>query len=132
MTLLWVKADTNPVVTEHAIRPKDLDTQGHVNNAVALELFELGRSVWVKTNETMLPEEVMPVVSRVNLSYFREIFLESIEIRTELVSDKYFELAFKQQIYSIEHERLCLEGEVFVCLIDKNTKQPCRLKHCFS
>jgi len=121
----------NPVVCKHHIRPSDLDSLGHVNNAVALELFEFGRLQWSNINQVCLKDNLISVVTRINVAYNREIFVELVEIVTELVNDNFFELEFKQTVYTQSEDVASLEGRVFIALIDNETKQPQRLKRCF-
>jgi len=132
MCPIWIDPVKKTVTCEHHMRPSDLDSLGHVNNAVALELFEMGRLEWSKVNRVCVKDNLIPVVTRLNVSYNREIFVEPVKIDTTLVNGSFFELEFKQEVYTHYSEGgASLEGTIFVSLLDQETKSPQRLKDCF-
>lgn len=133
--------------TLYKVRPSDLDSLGHVNNAIALEYFELGRFDWTKQNSFELPENLIAVVTQLNVVYLKEIFVNDIKIVTTLAKTSYYELIFEQQVLTInspsnspsasEENQECRERErvtatIHVALIDKNTKRPARLNRLFA
>lgn len=133
--------------TLYKVRPSDLDSLGHVNNAVALEYFELGRFDWTKQNSFDLPENLIAVVTQLNVVYLKEIFVNDIKIITTLAKTSYYELIFEQQILTINsrqdspdaleeapqsRERQCVTATIHVALIDKNKKRPAKLNRLFA
>lgn len=130
--------------TLYKVRPSDLDSLGHVNNAVALEYFELGRFDWVKQNSFTLPKNLIAVVTQLNVVYLKEIFVNDIKIITTLAKTSYYELIFEQQVLTINspsnspsepeknQERECVTATIHVALIDKNKKRPVKLTGLFA
>lgn len=131
MSLKHLDPQQNPLTSETHIRPGDLDSLGHVNNAVALELFEFGRLMWTQSNQIVLKDHLLPLVSRIQIAYNRELFAEPVEIITELENDQFFELQFRQQVKTLHSDVPNLQGTVYVTLIDRETRRPQRLKRCF-
>jgi acyl-CoA thioester hydrolase len=133
MSLRILNPSINPVITKHHIRPSDLDSLGHVNNAVVLELFELGRMMWSNENAIELNSTVIPVVTKISLEYNQEVFVQPVEILTELVKEGFYELKFSQEISTnICGEKIvCQRGSVHVTLINKTIRRPVRLSAAF-
>lgn len=72
------------VVTTLDVRPNDLDSLGHVNNATVLEYFEAGRWEWIKDNGLRLSGQIIAIVSRIEVDYRRMIMPGRLEIHTDL------------------------------------------------
>ena len=72
---------------EVLIKESNLDTFGHVNNAVYLELFEEARWDLVTKNgyglKEVLERKVGPIILEINIRFMKEIGLrEKIKIET--------------------------------------------------
>ena len=89
------KTKTNLRLT---VRPNDLDSIGHVNNAVALEYFETGRVDWMIKNQLDNGKSIVPVVSRCEIDYRQEIFAQEIEVITYIHEHGAYSVKFKQRI----------------------------------
>lgn len=123
--------DNKPVTIVHGVRPRDFDRYGHVNNAVAMELFELGRQAWADQQQICLPDHAVPVLTRAEVDYLREITTQQVTIVTSLHSSSYFKLEFAQTINipSQEENIPAVSGRIHVSIIDSETRKPMRLKH---
>ena len=111
------------------VRPSDMDAYGHMNNAVALQLFELGRARWAVDYDFFYPEHTAAFVVHVSIDYKKEVFMENVIIQTELLSATYFKLVFAQHILSDSHGSThCVSGLIEVSFVNKNTKAPIRIK----
>lgn len=66
------------------VRPNDLDSFGHVNNATVLEYLETGRWDWLKQHNLHKKQQIFPVVARIEVNYRKEIIQENVVINTKL------------------------------------------------
>jgi YbgC/YbaW family acyl-CoA thioester hydrolase len=97
---------------ELIIKEHHLDTFGHVNNAVYLQLFEEAR--WqVITDRGYGMKEVMrrrqgPVVLEIQIKFLKELKLrERIQINFEILDQKAKIGQFKQQMINSKNEVAC-------------------------
>jgi YbgC/YbaW family acyl-CoA thioester hydrolase len=73
---------------EYVIRPTQVDTFGHLNNAAYLEIFEWARWEWAAAEgmalERLIAEQrTAPAVLHVDLSFFKELRMhERVRVRT--------------------------------------------------
>lgn len=72
------------VTTTLQVRPADLDSLGHVNNAVVLEYLEAGRWAWMEHHGVQQGRGILPVVSRIEIAYLKEIPYRAILVRSAL------------------------------------------------
>lgn len=104
------------------VRPNDLDSYGHVNNATALEYLEAGRWAWMDRNSLRRGTEVVAVTLRVEVDYRKEIAPQEVVVLTHLESPSAEELAdadalhyrvhFHQQILVDSGRQLAVEARV--------------------
>lgn len=95
---------------ELTIKEHHLDTFGHVNNAVYLQLFEEARWDFITKRgyglSTVVSEKKGPVVLEANIKFLKELKLrESIQITFEVVS-------LKTKIIQIKQQMLKMNGDV--------------------
>ncbi|HEY0132889.1 MAG TPA: thioesterase family protein, partial [Nannocystis sp.] len=76
---------TTATILDLRIRPNDLDSLGHVNNAVVLEYFEAGRWAWMDARGIGRRGKVVPVVSRIEVDYRRELTGPELQVHTTLL-----------------------------------------------
>ncbi|RKG67590.1 acyl-CoA thioesterase [Corallococcus sp. CA054B] len=109
------------------VRPNDLDTLGHVNNATTLEYLEAGRWAWLERQGLRRGGPVVAVVSRVEVDYRREIPPGEVVVRTELESPAADELEpdgihyrarFRQRVFLAADGRVAVEALVSVAFLD--------------
>ncbi|MCB9700828.1 MAG: acyl-CoA thioesterase [Myxococcales bacterium] len=95
-------------------RPGDLDSLGHVNNAVVLEYLEAGRWGWMDENRLARIDAIVPVVSRIEIDYRRELRCEPIVVETALVEPEELDddLAYRAVFHQLV--RVVRDGESLV------------------
>jgi YbgC/YbaW family acyl-CoA thioester hydrolase len=91
------------VRTPLRVRPNDLDSLRHVNNAVVLEYFETGRWDWARHHAVPPRSQVVAVVSRAEIDYLRPIEIPEVEIHTELadpldLDEINYKVCFRQHV----------------------------------
>lgn len=91
------------------VRGNELDSLGHVNNAVYLNYYEQAR--WLIIEEIGLLEyfkqsEQYLVVIKANLKYIKELtLLEKARVITTFKTEGFF-VVFRQEIYNVSNERV--------------------------
>lgn len=80
------------MIFEHAsvpvvVRPNDLDSLQHVNNAVVLEYLETGRWHWALHNGLRVNGLVIPIVARIEIDYLGMLLPPEVVVRTELTGE---------------------------------------------
>ncbi|RYZ40292.1 MAG: acyl-CoA thioesterase [Myxococcaceae bacterium] len=112
-----------------SVRPNDLDSLGHVNNATALEYLEAGRWAWLAHHGLSRGGAVVAVVSRVEVDYRREIPPGDVVVRTLLESPVgenldedglNYRASFRQRVFL--GEGLAVEALVNVAFLDAATR----------
>lgn len=93
------------VTSAVGVRPADLDILGHVNNAAVLEYLEAGRWAWMDHHGVRRTHRIVPVVSRIDIRYLKEIPFQVLSVRTavedlppdfeELIT---YKVAFRQDV----------------------------------
>ena len=112
------------------VRPNDLDSLGHVNNAIVLEYLEAGRWAWLAHHGLRRTGRVVPVVSRIEVDYRREILPPEVVVTTVLEADEAFldpeavsyRAVFHQTVVPAGEDRLAAEALVKVAFIDVATR----------
>ena len=86
--------------TPLSVRPGDLDSVGHVNNARALEYLEHGRWDWLRKNGFSRNDKIIPVVVRMEVDYGAEIPWTEVGVETHLLEDDeaVYKAKFRQRI----------------------------------
>lgn len=117
------------VVTTLDVRPNDLDSLGHVNNATILEYFEAGRWEWIRDNGLRLSGQIIAIVSRIEVDYRRMILPGRLEVHTDLEqtpepNGTNYRIVFLQKIVPIstsesqDHKITAARACVQVCFWD--------------
>jgi acyl-CoA thioester hydrolase len=108
------------------VRPNDLDSLGHVNNATVIEYLEAGRWAWMEQHGLRHNTRVLPVVLRLEVDYRREILPQEIRVHTvleapeqeELEEDETYGVFFRQQVWIEGGLQLAVEARLRVAFID--------------
>ncbi len=108
------------------VRPNDLDSLGHVNNATVLEYLEAGRWAWMEAHSLRRDSRILPVTSRIEVDYRREILPQEVLVRTALETslledfedEVSYRVYFRQRILLKEGEQVAAEARVQVAFID--------------
>ncbi|GAB4181317.1 MAG: hypothetical protein Tsb002_01170 [Wenzhouxiangellaceae bacterium] len=118
---------------ETHVRPSDVDANGHLNNAVTLEFFELGRLNWATVNAVNFDAQVVAVLTEVHVKYLRECVESQVAVITRLIKVGFYELTFTQQLVDVQNpERVFSEGQLKVSIIDRESRKPTRVKRWFA
>jgi YbgC/YbaW family acyl-CoA thioester hydrolase len=105
------------VTTSVSVRPADLDSVGHVNNARVLEYLEQARWNWVRHHGLDRRKGIIPVVARIEVDYRRELFWGDLSIRTALANEEtVYKAVFEQVICSDDVP--AVTAKVHVAFID--------------
>lgn len=119
------------------VRPNDLDSLGHVNHAAALEYLEAGRWAWMDRNGLRVGTGVVPVVTRVEVDYRREVRLQDVVVRTalEVPADGgldedavTYRAAFRQTVLVDGERQVAVEATVRVAFLDAASRALCSLQ----
>jgi acyl-CoA thioester hydrolase len=108
------------------VRPNDLDSLGHVNNATVLEYLEAGRWDWMERHSLRRDSRILPVTSRIEVDYRRELLPQELLVRTALEAseledaedDMSYRVYFRQRILLRGGEQVAVEARIQVAFID--------------
>jgi acyl-CoA thioester hydrolase len=98
---------------------RDVDTFGHVNNAVYLTYFEWARAqLWFELNGLeSVPENVGFIVARAEIDFILQIAMEPIEIRVRISEMRTTSFDTVYEIL-LGNRQLAATGKVVVVLFD--------------
>ncbi len=110
--------------TKLQIRYGDLDTLGHVNNAVYLTYFELGRVLFFRKYLKNFDEKTVSfVIARIEVDFRKSIMMDRevyLETSIETVGNSSF--TFAHRITGEDPEDVYATGKVVAVSIDGNRK----------
>lgn len=93
------------------VRPNDLDSLGHVNNATALEYLEAGRWAWLEKNGLRQGAAVIGLTMRVEVDYRKEISPQEVVVWTHLEAPEPAELEDVEAVhYRVQFHQKILIG----------------------
>lgn len=100
------------------LRFNDADTLGHINNAVYLNFYDLGKTSYFQTicGENLLPSDIDVVVAHLDVDFLSPIFLtDTVEVQTmvEKIGTKSFTL-LQRIVRSDTNEVKCVCRTVMV------------------
>jgi acyl-CoA thioester hydrolase len=127
-----------PVSLRLNVRPADLDHAGHVNNAVVLQYLEAGRWAWMDHHQLRRADPVVPVVSRIEVDYLREIPYGGLDVSTTMLhvaedavvdlDDISYRAKFRQEVILGRDGSVAARADVAVAFIDKETRRLCTVQ----
>ena len=104
------------------VRGYELDSYGHVNNAVYVSYTEQARWEILKNAgllETFLDRDLLLVVTETNIRYMRELKLfDKVEIETTIKHEAPY-LIFHHDVKNVSEKNKSAKAEVKTLLIDK-------------
>ena len=110
------------------VRPNDLDSLGHVNNATVLEYLEAGRWAWMELHSLRRGGSIIAVTIRIEVDYRREIAPQEVLVRTRLEAPSpselheegaiHYRVRFRQQIFVDSGRVLAVEAHVEAACIN--------------
>lgn len=132
-----------PCNTVLQVRPNDLDSLGHVNNATALEYMETGRWDWTIKNGLRPKGPVIAVVARIEVDYRQMIHTNYVQIHTALeqepdLSGTDYKVVFLQSIYLGDHQvppdnrKFAVNARVEVGFVDAARQRRTTAQHFLS
>ncbi|MDC0708478.1 acyl-CoA thioesterase [Stigmatella sp. ncwal1] len=120
------------------VRPNDLDSLGHVNNATALEYLEAGRWAWMERNALRKVSQVVALTLRIEVDYRKEISPQEVVVHTRLefpleeeLKDPealHYRARFHQQILIDSGTRLAVEARVQAAFVHAESRALCSLQ----
>jgi len=123
MDLKKMKLADYPLNTYDKIRFRDLDRQGHVNNAVYSQFFETGRVEYLyKVEQPLTCDHCSFVVVSNNIEYIKEItWPGTAEIGTGVTRVGHSSLIIVQGLY--QNGRLKATNESVIVQMDEDTRK---------
>jgi len=116
-------------------RPNDIDSLGHVNNAVVLEYFEAARWDWVTQMGIEHRSRIAVVVSRIVVDYVGQIFPGKLLVNTRFLrsSDDWLdEISYKavveQTVRAEGDSRELAKAKITLAFIGATTGALCTLQ----
>jgi acyl-CoA thioester hydrolase len=106
---------------------RDIDSFGHVNNAVYLTYFELARTeLWFAITGGSNPFDISFIVARAEVDFRGQLGMDAIEIRVKIAEMRSTSFDFLYEIRKTDGLALAAAGKVVVVLFDweKNAKVP--------
>ena len=101
---------------------RDIDTFGHVNNAVYLTYFELARtSMWLALTGGSDARDVGFIVVRTECDFRHQLAMEPIEIRVRIGDMRTTSFDTLYEIWTVADRQLAATGRVVVVLFDWTT-----------
>jgi acyl-CoA thioesterase FadM len=120
------------------VRPNDLDSLGHVNNATALEYLEAGRWAWLEKNGLHQGAAVVGLTMRVEVDYRKEIGPLEVVVWTHLEAPEpaelddaeaaHYRVQFHQKILVGSGRQVAVEAHVQAAFVRAADRSLCSLQ----
>jgi acyl-CoA thioesterase FadM len=120
------------------VRPNDLDSLGHVNNATALEYLEAGRWAWLERNGLRQGAAVIGLTLRVEVDYRKEIAPQEVVVWTHLEAPEpeeledaeavHYRVRFHQEIRVDSGRQVAVEAHVQAAFVRTADRSLCSLR----
>jgi acyl-CoA thioesterase FadM len=121
------------------VRPNDLDSLGHVNNATALEYLEAGRWAWLEKNGLRQGAAVIGLTMRVEVDYRKEIGPQEVVVWTHLEApepaelddaeaEAHYRVQFHQKILVDSGRQVAVEAHVQAAFVRAADRSLCSLQ----
>ena len=112
------------------VRSYELDSYGHVNNAVYLNYFEYTRSKYLEAlgfdYYAFFEDGFMLFVTKLSIRYLKPVLLsDKISVEVELVKKGFASVLFHQAVIN-QNGELCTEAETTLACVSKKTGHPTR------
>lgn len=110
-------------VVPHQVLFRDLDSFGHVNNAVFFTYFEWARTqLWFELTGGGQARDVGFIVARAECDFKQQVSMEPIEIWTRIGEMRSSSLDFLSEIRRSNGREIAAIGKVVVVMFDWNTQ----------
>ena len=106
------------------VRPTDLDSLGHCNNARIVEILETARWEWTGRSPVHGGQKFVPIISKADIHYRGEVLAGEIKVFTWIKPETVQKVLQKPRTPRFEvHQQICsLAGKV---LVDATFKIAC-------
>ena len=102
---------------------RDLDTFGHVNNAVYFTYFEIARTaLWLDLTGGKLSTDVGFIVVRAECDFRHQLSMEPIEIAVRIGDMRTTSFDTHYEIHTVRRRQIAATGKVVVVLFDWKTQ----------
>lgn len=106
-------------IVPHHVMYRDLDTFGHLNNAVFFTYFEWGRALlWWEFTGLRGPRDIGFIVANASCDFRRQVGLEPVEICTRISEMRTTSMVFLHEIRKRNGNEVAATGKVVVVLFD--------------
>lgn len=110
-------------VVPYRVMFRDLDSFGHVNNAVFFTYFEWGRTqLWLELTGGRNARDLSFIVARAECDFKQQLSMEPIEIWTRIGDMRATSLDFLSEIRKSNGREIAAVGKVVVVMFDWNTQ----------
>src|SRR5712691_9965233 len=107
---------------------RDIDTFGHVNNAVYLTYFELARaSLWFEMTGVSQPTDIGFIVVRAEIDFRQQVGMEPIDICVRIGDIRNTSFDTHYEIRTSNGRQIAATGKVVVVLFDWKTNAKTRV-----
>lgn len=120
------------------VRPNDLDSLAHVNNATALEYLEAGRWMWMEHHALRRDVGIIAVTVRIEIDYIREIAPQEIIVHTRLETPSaadadsqdiiHYRAGFRQQIFVDCGRTVAVDARVHAAFVNAADRSLCSVQ----
>jgi acyl-CoA thioesterase FadM len=120
------------------VRPNDLDSLGHVNNATALEYLEAGRWAWLDRHGLRQGTAIIGLTMRIEVDYRKEIGREEVVVWTHLEEPApeeledaeaiHYRVRFHQKILVDSGRQVAVEAHVQTAFVRAADRSLCSLQ----
>ncbi|MGH6763078.1 MAG: acyl-CoA thioesterase [Phyllobacterium sp.] len=121
------KLGNYPLRSTEKLRYRDMDTQGHVNNAVFSTLFEAARvETFYNPQKPLTEPNHYFVVARISIDFLGElIWPGEVEIGTRIASVGRSSMKIEQVLF--QNGRCAASAETVVVQMDKDSRSSCAI-----
>ena len=110
-------------VVPYQVLFRDLDSFGHVNNAVFFTYFEWARTqLWFELTGSNEARDIGFIVARAECDFKQQVSMEPIEIWTRIGEMRSSSLDFLSEIRRSNGREIAAIGKVVVVMFDWNTQ----------
>jgi acyl-CoA thioester hydrolase len=110
-------------VVPHQVLFRDLDSFGHVNNAVFFTYFEWARTkLWFELTGGAAARDIGFIVARAECDFKLQLEMEPIEVRVRIGEMRNTSLDFLYEIRKSDGQQIAAIGKVVVVIFDWETQ----------
>ncbi len=109
------------------VRSYELDSFGHVNNAVYLNYLEFARGEFLRLRGLSFADfhrwKVFPYVIRINIEYKSSSgFDDELEITGKITNQTYTSFTLEKEIFNLSTQKLAAKAEVVLAFVNEKQR----------